>query len=68
MEVDDRLVEFGIVSVIYGIVKYSSSSKLKPTFFPEGGNSISYMRIVVEQNRVDAGSSSHGIKLRRSEL
>ena len=60
--------EFGILSVIYGIVKSSSSSKLKPTFFPEGGNSISYVIIVVSLNGVDVRSISHGIKLRRSEL
>ena len=39
--------EFGIVSVIYMTVKYLSYIKLKPTFFPEGGNSISYVRNVV---------------------
>ena len=60
--------EFGTVSVIYGIVKSSSSSKLKPTFFPEGGNSISYLIIVVSQNGVNVKSSLHGIKLSRSEL
>ena len=32
--------EFGIVSVIYEIVKYLSSSKSKPTFFPYGVNLI----------------------------
>ena len=33
-------VEFGIVSMTNGIVKYSSSNKLKPILFPEGSNSI----------------------------
>ena len=32
--------EFGILSMIEGIVKYSSSNKLKPILFPEEGNSI----------------------------
>ena len=59
--------EFGIVSVIYGIVKSSSSNELKTTLFPAGGNSISYVIIVVSQNGVDVRSSSHGIKLMRSE-
>ena len=45
--------EFGILSMIECIVKYSSSNKLKPILFPEGGNSISYVRIVVSQNGVD---------------
>ena len=58
---------FAIVSVIYGIVKSSSSSKLKPTFFSEGVNSISYVRIVVSQNVLDIRSSSHGIKFSGSE-
>ena len=60
--------EFGIVSVTYGILKYSSYNKLKPTSYPEGGNSISSVIIVVLMNGVDLRSSSHGIKLRRSEL
>ena len=54
--------------MIYGIVKYSSSSKLKPTFFPEGGKPISHVRIVVSLNGVDLISSTHGINLRGSEL
>ena len=58
--------EFGIVSVIHGIVKYKLSSKLKPTLFPEGGDSISYVGIVLSLNGVDLRSCSHGIKLRRS--
>ena len=45
-----------------------SSSKLKITFLPEGGNSISYVRIVLSLNGVDVGSSLHGINLRRYEL
>ena len=59
---------FGILLVTFGIVKSSSYNKLKSTFFPEGGNSISYVVIVVSQNGVDVRSSSHGIKLRRYEL
>ena len=39
--------EFGILSMTEVIVKYSSSNKLKPILFPEGGNSISYVIIVV---------------------
>ena len=39
--------EFDILSTTEGIVKYSSFNKLKPILFPEGGNSISYVRIVV---------------------
>ena len=54
--------------MICGIVKSSSSSKLKPTLFSEVGNSISYVSIVVSQNGVNVRSSSHGIKLSRSEL
>ena len=54
--------------MIYGIVKSSSSSKLKTNLFTEGDNSISYLRIVVSQNELDVTSSSHGIKLSRSEL
>ena len=49
-----------------GIVKYSSSNKIKP-IFPKGGNSISYVRIVGSQNRVDVRPSLHGIKLRLHE-
>ena len=49
--------EFGILSMIYGIVKSSSSSKLKPTLFPGGGNSISYTIFVVSLNGVDVISS-----------
>ena len=60
--------EFGIVSVIYGILKSSSSCKLKPNFLPDGVYSISYGEIVVSQNGVDLRSSSHGINLSRSEL
>ena len=56
-----------IVSVIYGTVKYSSSSKLKTTFFPEIRYTISYVIIVVSQKGVNVRSSSHGMKLRRSE-
>ena len=52
---------------MYGIVKYSSSSKLKPTFFPEGGNSISYVITLLSLNGVDVISSFHGIRLRSSE-
>ena len=39
--------EFGVVSAIYRVVKSSSSSKLKPTFFPKGVKPISNVRIVV---------------------
>ena len=46
--------EFWIVSIKEGIVKSVPSNKLKPIFFPEGGSSISYVRIVVSQNGVDA--------------
>ena len=53
--------------MIQGIVKYSSSSKSKPIFFPEAVKSISYVRIVVLINAVDVISSSHVIKLRRYE-
>ena len=60
--------EFGIVSVIYGILKSSSFIKLKPTLFPEGYNSISYVIIVVSLNGVDVRLSSHGVKFRRSGL
>ena len=52
--------------MIYGIVKSSSSSKLKSTLFPEESNPISYVRIVVSLHGVDVISGSHGIKLRRS--
>ena len=31
-------VKFGILSRIYGMLKSSSSNKLKPIFFPEGVN------------------------------
>ena len=54
--------------MMYGIVEYSSCSKLKPTLFLEGGNPISYAIIVVSLNGVDVKSSYFGIKLRRSEL
>ena len=54
--------------MIYVIVNSSSSSKLKPTLFPEGGNSIPYAIIVVSQNGVDVIPISNEIKLRRSEL
>ena len=54
--------------MIYGIIKYSSSSELKSTLFTEGGESISYAIIVVSLNGVDVISSWHGIKLRGSEL
>ena len=60
--------KLGTLSVIYVIVNSSSSSKLKPTLFPEGGNSIPYVIIVVSQNGVDVIPISHEIKLRRSEL
>ena len=60
--------KFGILSVMYGIVRSLSSSKLKPTFFTEGGNSISYVRVFVSRNGVGVRSSSHGIKLRRYEF
>ena len=53
---------------MYEIVKYSSFSKLKPTFFPEGGNSISYVIIVISLNVVYVKSSSRVIKLRRSSV
>ena len=43
--------------MMYSIVKYSSYSKSKPTLFPEGGNSISYVIIVVSLNGVDVRSS-----------
>ena len=51
---------------MYGIVKSSSYSKLKPTLFSEGVNSLSYVRIVAILNVVGAISISDGIKLRRS--
>ena len=60
-------VELGIVSVMKGIVKSSPSSKLKPIFFPEGGNSMSYVIMVSSLNGVDVISSLHGIRSRRSE-
>ena len=43
---------------MYVILKYSSSSKLKPTFFPEIGNAMSYVIIVVSLNGVDVRSIS----------
>ena len=52
---------------MYGIVKSSSSSKLKPNLFPEVGNSMSYVIIVVSLNGVDLRSSTHEIRLRRFE-
>ena len=44
--------EFEIVSTTEGIVKSSSSNKIKPILFPAGGYSISYVKTVVSQNRV----------------
>ena len=44
--------EFGILLMTEGTVKYSSSNKLKPILCPEGGTSISYVRIFVSQNGV----------------
>ena len=44
---------FSILLMTEVIVKYSSSNKLKPILFPEGGNSISYVRVVVSKNGVD---------------
>ena len=38
--------EFVTVSIIYGMVKLSSTNKLKPIFFPAGVNSISYVMVV----------------------
>ena len=61
-------VEFGIVSIIYGMLKSSSSNKLKPIFFPEGGNSILYVIIMVYLNGVEFGSSSQWIKFSRFEF
>ena len=52
---------------MYGIVKSSSSSILKPSFFPEGDNSISFVIAIVSLNGVDLRLSSHGIKFRRYE-
>ena len=54
--------------MIYGIVKSSSYSKLKPHLFLEESNSISYVSIFASLNGVEVISRSHGIKLRRSEL
>ena len=51
-----------------GVYYLSSSSKLKPIFFTSGGNSISYVRIVVLLNGVGLRSSSHGINFSRYEL
>ena len=39
--------EFGILSMTEGIAKYSSFNNLKPILFPEGGNSILYVRTFV---------------------
>ena len=55
-------VEFGIVSIIYGMLRSSSTNKLKPVFFPERGNSISYVRIMVSLNVLEVISSSQWIK------
>ena len=44
--------EFFILSMKEGIVEYLSSNKLKPILSQEGGNSISYVIIVVSQNGV----------------
>ena len=60
--------EFENLSVMYGIVKYSSSRGLNQTFFPEGDNWISYVRKNLSKNGWDIRSSSYGIKLKRSEL
>ena len=51
---------------MYRVVKSSSSSKLKPKFFPEVGNSISYVIIFVSLNGVDIISISRIIRLRMS--
>ena len=54
--------------MIYGLIKYSSSSELKRILFPDRGNSISYVTLVVSLNVFDVRSSSHKIKLWRAEL
>ena len=60
--------EFENLSVMYGIVKYSSSRGLNQTFFPEGDNWISYVRKNLSKNGWDIRSSSYGIKLSRTKL
>ena len=44
---------FGVVSMIEGVVKFSSYNKLKLILFPLKGNLISYVRTVVSPNGVD---------------
>ena len=59
-------VKFGILSRIYGMLKSSSSNKLKPILFPEEGTSISYVIIMVSLNGMEVRSSSQWIKFSRS--
>ena len=44
--------EFIIESIASGVVNLSSSNQLKPSFFLEGGNSISYVILVESLNVV----------------